>query len=489
LFRPLCLLCLCGANFLPFLTVFTLPPLCLEFDMPRVEHDLLGDIAVPDDALWGAHTQRALANFPPTNRGQPPGLTRAFALVKKAAALTNRDLGKLAPEPAAALVAACDELFAGALDAHIVVDPLAGGAGTSLNMNVNETLANRANERLGAPRGAYRPVHPLDTVNLHQSTNDAYPTAVRLAALWGLGDLEKALVALQGALQDKEREFADAVMVGRTQLQDAVPMTAGQLFGTYAEALARDRWRVFKCVERLKIVNLGGTAIGTGVAAPRAYIFRVIERLRELTDLPLSRAENPVEATANQDALVEADGILTALAANLFKLAGDLRLLSMASVGEIRLPPRQAGSSIMPGKINPVIPEYVAQLALEVMAAHQALTSSVAAGNLQLSQFLPLAAWHLLDNLLLLKNAVTALAERCVAGLTFDAARAREHLAASLSVAAALAPVIGYEKAQAAVQRAQRDRVPLREALLAEGATAAQIDEAFDPARLRRLGD
>jgi aspartate ammonia-lyase len=290
-------------------------------------------------------------------------------------------------------------------------------------------------------------------------------------------------------LQDKEREFADVAMVGRTQLQDAVPMTAGQLFGTWAEAIARDRWRVFKSIERLKIVNLGGTAIGTGVGAPRAYIFRVIEKLRELTELPLSRAENPVEATANQDALVEADGILTALAANLGKLAGDLRLLSMEAVGELRLPPLQAGSSIMPGKINPVAAEYAAQAALEAIAGHQALTSAIAAGNLQLSQFLPLAAWHLLDNLLLLKNAAQTLAERCVREIAIDPAAARAHLDNSLSVAAALAPIIGYERAQAAVQRARRDKIPLREALLAEGATAEQIDEALTPARLRRLGD
>ena len=457
--------------------------------MPRVEHDLLGEIEVADSALWGAHTQRALANFPPSGRQTPRGLIRAFAVVKRAAVMTNHELGKIENPAYDALIKALTRLEAGELDDQIVVDPLAGGAGTSLNMNVNEVAANVANETLGRPRGQYEPVHPLDTVNLHQSTNDAYPTAVRVAALWGLQDLEAAIVALQTALQDKEKEFADVVIVGRTQLQDAVPLTAGQAFSVWAEALARDRWRVFKCVERLKVVNLGGTAIGTGIGAPRAYIFRVIENLRALTDLPLSRAENPVEATSNQDAVVEAGGILTALASNLLKLANDLRVWSMAPVGELLLPPRQAGSSIMPGKVNPVIPEYAAQIAIEVIAGHQALTMAIAGGNLQLSQFFPLAAWHLLDGLALLKNAVQALAERCVRGITIDAERARAHLDRSLSVAAALVPVIGYEKAQAAVQRAQREKITLREALLAEGVAAKVIDEALSPARLRRLGD
>jgi aspartate ammonia-lyase len=456
--------------------------------MPRNEHDLLGEIQVPDQALWGAHAQRAANNFARTGRDQAPGLVAGFAVVKKAAARTNAELGAITSEVAAAVEQACDELEAGNLDAHIVVDPLAGGAGTSLNMNVNEVLANRANAVLGGKPGDYRPVHPLDTINLHQSTNDTYPTAVRVAALRLLGGLETALIELQTALQAKEHELADVVMVGRTQLQDAVPMTAGQMMGAFAEAAARDRWRVFKSVERLKIVNLGGTAIGTGIGAPKKYIFRVIEVLRELTGLPLARAENPLEATTNQDALVEVDGILTALATNLLKMAGDLRLLSMAAIGELTLPPKQAGSSIMPGKVNPVIPEYVSQLALTALAGHNALGAAVAAGNLQLSQFAPLAAWHLLDNLRLLTQAARALARDCIAGLTVDAARAREHLDRSLAVAAALVPEIGYEKAQTAVAKATAEGITLREALAALGVDAALIDTALSPSRLRRLG-
>ncbi|MDP8225852.1 MAG: aspartate ammonia-lyase [Candidatus Lernaella stagnicola] len=456
--------------------------------MARIEHDLLGDIQVPDGSYYGAHTQRAVLNFPSTGRDQAPSLVRALAVVKKAAAAANLEIGAVEEGVATALLQACDELAAGQWREQILVDPLAGGAGTSLNMNVNEVLANRANEILGGALGAYAPVHPLDTVNLHQSTNDAYATAVRVAALWELGKLEASLVTLQAALQHLEGEFADVVMVGRTQLQDAVPMTAGQLFGTYAEATARDRWRVFKSTERLKVVNLGGTAVGTGIGAPKKYIFQVIENLRRETSLPLSRAENPVEATANQDALVEVDGILTAMAANILKMSTDLRILSVPAVGEVRLPPRQAGSSIMPGKVNPVIAEYASQMALATLAGHAALSTAVASGNLQLSQFLPLAAWYLLDNLRLLRNAAEVLASKCFTGLEVDAGRAAAHLEKSLSVAAALVPVIGYEKAEAAVAKAQAEDISLREALTALGVTPSTIDEALSPSRLRRLG-
>lgn len=456
--------------------------------MTRVEHDLIGEIEVPDEALWGAHTQRALANFPSTGRATPPSLIRGLALVKKAAALTHRDTGFLDAVVVDALVQACDELADGLLRDHVVVDALAGGAGTSLNMNVNEVLAHRANEILGYGRGVGGPVHPLDTVNLHQSTNDTYPTAVRVAALEDLKKLESALVALQHELQTKETEFADAVMVARTQLQDAVPISAGQMFSAWAEAVARDRWRVFKSAERLKIVNLGGTAVGTGLAAPRTYVFGVIEALRDITGLPLSRAENPIEATSNQDALVEVHGILTALASNLLKLSGDLRLLAAAPVGELRLPARQAGSTIMPGKVNPVIPEYVSQLALEVIGGHTTLTTALAMGNLQLSQFLPLAAWRLLDSLRLLHNAVTVLAVRCVSGIEIDRGRMGRHLAESLSVGAALVPVIGYEAVQRAVEKAGAEGIALRDALIEQGVSVDVIDAALSPTSLRRMG-
>ena len=456
--------------------------------MTRTEHDGYGDIEVPAAALWGAHAERARRNFPPTGRSQAPGLVGAFAVVKQAAIRTNGRLSFVSAEVASAVERACEEMAAGELADQIVVDPLAGGAGTSLNMNVNEVLANRAGSILGDAPGSYRAVHPLDTVNLHQSTNDVYPTAVRVAALRGLDRLEAELIALQDVLQRNEREFADRVLVGRTQLQDAVPMTGGQLFATWAEAIARDRWRVFKCAERLKVVNLGGTAIGTGVGAPRAFIFGVIEALREFTGLPLSRAENPVEATANQDAVVEADGILTAVAGDVLKIAGDLRLLASSPFGELHLPAVQAGSSIMPGKVNPVIPEYASQLAIEVLAGHTALAVAIGTGNLQLSQFLPLAAWHLLDHLRLLENAAASLARRCLGDAGLDPTACAYHLERSYSIAAALVPVVGYEATERAVARAKREGLPVVDALIAEGVDARTVRDAFSPVRLRRLG-
>ena len=301
------------------------------------------------------------------------------------------------------------ELLDGRLAPAIVVDALQGGAGTSANMNVNEVLANRALELLGAARGDDRRVSPTDHVNLHQSTNDVFPTALRVAALWGLGGSIRPSSALQEAFQAKERAFAHIVKVGRTEMQDAVLTTLGREMSAYAEALNRDRWRLAKCGERLRVVNLGGTAIGTGLAAPRDYIFRVVEELRDITGLGLARAENLVEATQNADVFVEVSGLLKTLASTLIKICGDLRLLSSgpdAGLGEIRLPARQAGSSIMPGKVNPVIPEAVTQAALLAIGHDQALTMAVAMGSLELNPFLPLVAHCLLESFDLLARGV-----------------------------------------------------------------------------------
>ena len=355
---------------------------------------------MPADALWGIHTLRAIENFPLARRPVHRRLVHAYGAVKLAAARTNHELGRWDDAKFAAIEAACQEMIAGQLDEHVVVDALQGGAGTSTNMNVNEVLANRALQLLGRPLGDYQTVSPHDDLNLHQSTNDTYPTALRVAAIFALHDLERKVVALLEAFQEKEKQLADVVKIGRTELQDAVLMTLGREMAAYAEAIARDRWRIYKCEERLRVVNLGGTAVGTGLGAPRQYIFRVVEHLRQITGLGLARAENLVEATQNADAFVEVSGILRTLAANLLKIANDLRLLSSgphAGLGEIRLPPRQAGSSIMPGKVNPVIPEAVAQAAIAVMGHDQMIVQAVGGGNLELSQFLPLVADSLLD--------------------------------------------------------------------------------------------
>lgn len=444
----------------------------------RSESDSLGQYLVPADALYGIHTARALANFPLTGQHCAPGLIRGVALVKLACAQTNADLGFLERPLADAIAQACIELADGQHREAVPVDALQGGAGTSLNMNVNEMLANRAEEILGGRRGQYRLVHPVHHVNLHQSTNDVFPTALKIAAIEGLHRLEKAITALQTAFQAREREFAGIVKVGRTQLQDACPVTLGAEFSAFAEALGRDRWRAFKCEERLRVVNLGGTAIGTGLTAPRDYIFRVGEKLREVTRLGLARAENLVDATQNADVFVEVSGILKAHAVNLFKISSDLRLLSSgphAGLGEIKLPAMQVGSSVMPGKVNPVICEAVGQSALQVMSGDMAVTLAAQSGQLDLNAFLPLIAHALLGNLALLERACTVFRERCVEGIQADAARCSELLERSHAQVTALVPVLGYELAADVAMEAQQSQASIHDVVLARGLLAPQV--------------
>jgi aspartate ammonia-lyase len=460
----------------------------------RLERDLLGDVPVPAGSLHGAHTERALENFPLAGRPVHAELARAFGTVKLACARTNRALGAWADDPAKAdaLEQACRELADGGLAAEIVVDRLQGGAGTSTNMNVNEVLANRALQLLGETPGAYDRVSPLDDVNLHQSTNDTFPTALRLAAIWLLHDLEEQVVALQEAFQQKEQQFAHVVKVGRTQYQDAVLTTLGREMGAYAEALNRDRWRIYKCEERLRVVNLGGTAIGTGFAAPRQYIFRVVDTLRELTSIGFARAENLTEATQNADVFVEVSGILKAHAMDLLKIGGDLRLMSSgpeAGLGEIRLPRRQAGSSIMPGKVNPVIPEAVSQAALLVAGYDSTIAAAAGLGSLELNAFLPLIAACLLQSLTLLAHSCEILRRHCVEGIEADEARCAAHVHASSAAATALVPAVGYEAASEVARAAAAGGLTIRDAALAAGlVTAEQYDELLSAEAVCRLG-
>ncbi len=465
-------------------------------DETRRERDLLGEVAVPAASLHGAHTERALENFPLTGEPVHGELARAFGTVKLACARTNRTLGAWAgPEGEAkadAIERACRELAGGALAAEIVVDRLQGGAGTSTNMNVNEVLANRALQILGEPPGNYARVSPLDDINLHQSTNDTYPTALRLAAITLLHRLEEQVVTLQEAFQQKEQEFAHVVKVGRTQHQDAVLTTLGREMGAYAEAFNRDRWRIYKCEERLRVVNLGGTAIGTGFAAPRQYIFRVVDTLRELTSIGFARAENLIEATQNTDVFVEVSGILKAHAMTLLKVCGDLRLMSSgpeAGLGEIRLPRRQAGSSIMPGKVNPVIPEAVSQVALLVAGYDATIAIAAGLGSLELNAFLPLIADCLLQSLSLLANADEILRRFCVEGLEADEERCARHVRASSAAATALVPEIGYEAACDVVRAAQAEGATIRDVVVASGLlTAAAYEELLSAEAVCRLG-
>ena len=460
----------------------------------RLEHDALGGLSLPAAALHGIHTARAVENFPLDGRPPHPELIKAFGAVKVACAMTNRALGvwKDDEPKAAAIEQACLEMSDGSLNAHVIVDRLQGGAGTSTNMNVNEVIANRALQILGLPPGQYDRVSPLDDINRHQSTNDTYPTALRLAALRLLQTLEERVVALQESFQAAEQRFAHVVKVGRTQLQDAVLITLGREMGAYAEALNRDRWRLYKCAERLRVVNLGGTAIGTGLAAPRAFIFRAADLLRDLTGFGIARAENLVEATQNQDVFVEVSGLLKTHAVTLIKICGDLRLMASgpaAGFGEIRLPARQAGSSLMPGKVNPVIPEAVTQAAFMVIGHDASLTAACAAGSLELNPFLPLVAACLLDSIDLMARACDILRRHAIDGLQADEARCRLLVEASSAAATALVPLLGYDRAGELARRAAQSGRPFRDEALASGwVSPAQFDELTRPEAVCRLG-
>lgn len=457
----------------------------MDTDRYRIEKDLLGELPVPVDAYWGIHTQRALKNFPLSKRRVPLRLIRALAQVKKAASLANAELGYLERGKAGAIASACDEVVAGRRDEQFLLDALQGGAGTSTNMNVNEVIANRALELLGFAKGAYEQCHPLDDVNLHQSTNDVYPTALKVAFMAALQEGSEAIARLQGVFQKKEKEFAGIVKIGRTEMQEAVPMTLGVEFSAFAEAIARDRWRVAKCLERLRLVNLGGTAVGTGLGAAQKYIFLVIEKLREVTQLNLARGENVVDQTANTDCFIETSGILKAHAADLVKICNDLRWLG--SLGEIRLPAVQAGSSIMPGKVNPVILESVIQAALCAMADEALVAEAVTRGTLQINEFMPLLSFALLDMAELLMAADRMLADY-LEGVTADQDACQQRLDQSLMLITAFVPYLGYEKTQAILQEFRfSDRKDFR-VFLAEKIGREAVDQILSPENLNRLG-
>ena len=457
----------------------------------RKEHDGLGWMDVPDEAYYGVGTARALENFPVSGYRMHPSFIRGFGQVKQACAMANRDLGYLDARLAGSVIAACEELVAGKWADQIVVDAFQGGAGTSTNMNFNEVIANRALELMGRARGDYETIHPLRHVNMHQSTNDVYPTALKVAVLHQLKALEGSVSRLQESFQAKEQVFRDVLKVGRTQLQDAVPMTLGMTFGAFAEAAARDRWRIFKCRERIKQVNLGGTAIGTGLGAPREYIFKAAELLRVVTGLNVSRAENLVDTTQNHDAFVEVSGMLKACAANDFKIASDLRLLGSgpnAGLGEIRIPARQAGSTIMPGKVNPVILESVSQAALQVMSNDQTVGLVAALGQLELNQFLPLLAHNIMESLQLLNSVTEMLRVFCVDGIEAVPSRCLELVERSQALATILVPALGYERVEALLKTAEDQGISLLAAAEAAGYSGARLRELMSPKRMYKLG-
>lgn len=460
--------------------------------MERIEWDSLGSKAIPQKAYYGIHSARAYENFSISRQKMHPELIKALGVVKQAAAETNMSIKLLSPEIGNAVFQAAGEVAEGKWEEQFIVDPLQGGAGTSANMNANEVIANRAIELLGGTKGDYALVHPVDHVNLSQSTNDVYPTALRIAAIRLLYPLSENCATLQASLQKKEAEFAGILKLGRTQLQDAVPVTLGQEFSAWAEAISRDRWRIYKVEERLRQINLGGTAVGTGINASRQYIHTAVERLRSLTGLGLARSENLIDCTQNADVFVEVSGILKACAASLVKLSGDLRLLSSGprgGFGEIRLPALQAGSSIMPGKINPVIPEMTAQAAYQVMANDLAVTLAVQAGQLELNAFLPLVAANLLPSIEMLSKAMSLLASRCIDGIEVIEENCFAHLENSVGVITALAPLLGYDRASELAKEALHRKVSVKEVLLQTGLfTPDKLDSLLSPEVLTRPG-
>ena len=458
----------------------------------RVEHDLIGDRAVPADAYYGVHTLRALENFRITGTSISiyPDLVAALACVKQAAAIANSELGLLDDGRSRAIRLACEEVRGGRLLEHFVVDVIQGGAGTSTNMNANEVIANRALELLGHRKGEYQHLHPLDHVNLSQSTNDVYPTAVKLALQLGIRRLVLELIHLRKAFEEKAVEFNSVLKVGRTQLQDAVPMTLGQEFSTYAVMLQEDESRVAEAASLIREINLGATAIGTGINAHPEYAVRVTRLLSEIAGVEFIVSPNLIEATQDAGAFVQLSGVLKRIAVKLSKTCNDLRLLSSgprAGIGEINLPAVQAGSSIMPGKVNPVIPEVVNQIAFEAIGNDITVTMAAEAGQLQLNAFEPIIAHSLFKSVQHLRQGCMTLADNCIDGITANREMMLASVRNSIGIVTALNPYIGYANATEVATEAFTTGKGVAEVVLAKGLmTKEMLDEVLRPEVLTR---
>jgi fumarate hydratase class II len=452
----------------------------------RTETDSLGPIDVPADRYWGAQTERSRRNFPIGGERMPDELIRAFGLQKQAAALANRELGLLEVRLADAIIRAAGEVASGRLLDEFPLVVWQTGSGTQTNMNANEVIANRANELLGAPLGGKKPVHPNDHVNLSQSSNDSFPTAMHVAtAVLARDQLEPALLRLERALADKAAAFAGIVKVGRTHLQDATPVTLGQEFTGYVQQVKEGRLAIAAGIEEVRAIAQGATAVGTGVNAPKGFGRLVAQHLSQQTGIAFRAALNPFAAIAAHDGLVRLSGALNALAAALNKIANDIRLLGSgprSGLGELILPENEPGSSIMPGKVNPTQSEAVTMVAAEVMGNHVAVTIAGAGGHLELNAMKPVIIWNVLRSMRLLADATESFAERCIEGIQADRARIARHLEQSLMLVTALAPHIGYDKAAAIAKRAHADRIALKEAAVTSGhVTAEDFDRWVDP--------
>ena len=444
----------------------------------RIEKDSLGKLEISAEAYYGIHSLRSLNNFPLSDEKIDPQFIKAYLQVKLAALVTNANLELISDEKSKLIANSIEDLLEeteAAIEGNsysiyekVIVDPYQGGAGTSLNLNINEVIANKALELAGRKFGDYDFIHPIDDVNLSQSTNDTYITALKIASINLLRKLTESFALLQGKLQEKEKEFGGIIKLGRTQLQDAVPVLLGQEFGAYAQAVARDRWRLYNAEERLRSVNLGGTAIGNSISADRKYVLNVNNELKKITGLPIAKAEDLIDTTQNLDVFVEVHGLVKAGACSVIKICNDLRLLSsgpQGGIGEITLPPMQAGSSIMPGKVNPVIPESVIQIC-ELIKGYDVVISNIAsAGNLELNAFSPLLAHLFLKSMKMLNDSLNVLAEKCISGIEANEKRCRENLVRSSAIAALLINEFGYDKIAELVKEATGKNEPFVEVI------------------------
>lgn len=463
-----------------------------EKNVYRVEKDSIGTKDVPEDVYYGVQSLRAAENFHITGLSMHPEFINSLACIKKAAAITNCEAGLLDKKIASAIVKACDEIVAGGLHDDFIVDPIQGGAGTSMNMNANEVIANRAIDILGGTRGDYTLVHPNDHVNYGQSTNDVIPTAGKMTSLRLLANLKAELLKLHEALLAKAKEFDHVIKMGRTQMQDAVPIRLGQEFQAYADAVRRDVQRMDKAMDEMRYLNMGGTAIGTGINADEVYLKRIVPKLSEVSNMEFVQAFDLIDATQNLDPFVSVSGSVKACAVTLSKIANDLRLMSSgprAGFGEINLPARQNGSSIMPGKVNPVIPEVVNQVAFYVIGNDMTITMAAEAGQLELNAFEPIVFYCLFQSIDTLAYAVQTFVENCVTGITANEERCRYLVENSIGVITALSPHVGYQKAADIAKKALNTGESVRSLILGEKLlTEEELDRILDPVQMTEPG-
>jgi fumarate hydratase class II len=454
----------------------------------RIEKDTMGEVKVPAWAYWGAQTQRAIENFPISGWRIPKKMIYAIAMIKRYAAEANAELGLLDPKIADAIIQAAEEVMEGKFDEHFPLDVFQTGSATSTNMNVNEVIANRANEILGSPLGSKHPVHPNDHVNKGQSSNDVIPSAIHIALRLSAEDLIKSLEYLEEAFRKKEEEFKDVIKIGRTHLQDAVPITLGQEFSAFATQIKHSITRIKNTFYHLEELALGGTAVGTGLNTHKEFAPRVISKISKRTGIPFREAENKFEALATKDAVVEYMGALNTLAVSLIKIGNDIRLLSSGprtAIAEIILPSLQPGSSIMPGKVNPVIPEMIIQVAAHIMGAHLIVSIGGQYAPLQLNVMQPLIAYHSITSTDILTNAVKVFADKCVIGIEANRKRCEELVEWSMALVTPLALKIGYDRAAEISYKAYKENKTVRQVVVEEGIlTEEEAREILDPKKM-----